>query len=29
MYNGIQKIDEIIKDIENNIISDIDYEALA
>lgn len=29
MYNGIQKIDEIINDIENNIISDIDYEALA
>ena len=29
MYNGIQKIDEIINDIENNITSDIDYEALA
>ena len=29
MYNGIQKIDEIINEIENNITSDIDYEALA
>ena len=29
MYNGIQRIDEIINDIENNITSDIDYEALA
>lgn len=29
MYNGIQKIDEIINDIENNITSDIDYEALS
>ena len=29
MYNGIQRIDDIINDIENNITSDIDYEALA
>ena len=29
MYNGIQKIEEIINDIENHITSDIDYEALA
>lgn len=29
MYNGIQKIDDIINDIENHITSDIDYEALA
>lgn len=29
MYNGIQRIDDIIDDIENNITSDIDYEALA
>ena len=29
MYNGIQKIEEIINEIENNITSDINYEALA
>ena len=29
MYNGIQKIEEIINDIENNITSEIDCEALA
>lgn len=29
MYNGIQKIQEIIEEIESHITSDIDYEALA
>ena len=29
MYNGIQKIDEIIEYIEANLTSEIDYEALA
>lgn len=29
MYNGIQKIEEIIEHIESNITSEIDYEALA
>ena len=29
MYNGIQKIEEIINEIEDHLTSDIDYEALA